>query len=542
MPQNINTCNTLRISVEEKYMATLVSPGVSVTIVDESFYVAATAATVPLIFIATRADKKKADGVTDAPGAKEHGVVRTITSLNSSVDTFGVPYFRTDSLGNQLHGDCRNEYGLLALNQYLSLGSTAYTVRADVDLADADVVTYTVATPTYVGTGNGTLTSIGVNQTTATAETWAITATSATTFTVTGFLSGVQGNATVGVPYNNGLISFTLNAGATPFTAGDAFTLTVSQTTTSNPLGANDAARRVTIVTALQALVNSNSDVRSEYYEYNLILCPGYHELVDEMLNLNQAINDEAFVIADTPFNKTPEDTATWSLTSARKRSQNVAYYYPHIVVSNLDGVDVFGAASGAALAVYTYNDNVAEVWYPPAGYRRGVLSTISDVGYVTGTLGTATTFVSAPLNQGQRDVLYEFYKNINPIPYFPGKGFVVFGQKTSYSSTSALDRVNVMRLLIKIKREIRKACAAYLFELNDKTTRDSIKTMIDSYLNDILVRRGLYDYLVVCDTTNNTATRIDNNELWIDVALKPAKAVEFIYVPIRVVSTSASI
>jgi phage tail sheath protein FI len=98
------------------------------------------------------------------------------------------------------------------------------------------------------------------------------------------------------------------------------------------------------------------------------------------------------------------------------------------------------------------------------------------------------------------------------------------------------------MRLLIKIKREIRKACAAYLFELNDKTTRDSIKTMIDSYLNDILVRRGLYDYLVVCDTTNNTATRIDNNELWIDVALKPAKAVEFIYVPIRVVSTSASI
>lgn len=523
-------------------MPTLVSPGVSVTIIDESFYIPASAPTVPLFFVATRADKKKVDGITDAPGCKESGVVRTITSLNQSVDTYGVPYFRQDNSGAELHGDCRNEYGLFALNQYLNIGNRAYVVRADVDTSDNPVTTLSTTTPVLVGTGNGTMTSVAVNQLTGVAELWTITATGATTFSVTGFVSGPQGNATAGVAYNNGIVSFTITAGVTPFISGDTFTFSVTSSTVTNPLGANDAAKRVTIVAALQGEINLNQDVRSELFEYNLILCPGYHEVIDELLNLSQSINEEAFVIADTPFDKTPEDTATWSLTVARFRSQDVAYYYPHAIASNLDGRDVFVAASGCALKVYTYNDNVAEVWYPPAGFRRGVLTGVSNVGYVSGTLGTATTFVQTPLNQGQRDILYEFQKNVNIIPFFPGRGIVVFGQKTSYSLTSALDRVNVMRMLMKIKRDIRKAAMAYLFELNDKITRDSIKAMIDSYLNDIMMRRGLYDYVVLCDESNNTPTRVDRNELWVDIALKPAKAIEFIYIPIRVVSTGASI
>lgn len=523
-------------------MPTLVSPGVSVTIIDESFYIPASAPTVPLFFIATRADKKKVDGITDAPGCKETGVVRTITSLNQSVDTYGIPYFWQDNLGAEQHGDCRNEYGLFALNQYLNIGNRAYVVRADVDTADNPVITFTTDIPLLTGVGNGTMTSVSVDQNTAIAELWTVTATGATTFSVTGFISGPQGNATVGVPYNNGIVSFTLTAGVTPFSGGDVFTFNVTSNTVLDPLGVNDAAKRVTIVTALQAEININQDVRSDIYEYNLILCPGYHEVIDELLNLSQSINEEAFVIADTPFNKTPEDTAIWSLTIARYRSQDVAYYYPHAIASNLDGRDVFVAASGLALKVYAYNDNVAEVWFPPAGFRRGVLTGVANVGYITGTLGTATTFIQTPLNQGQRDILYEFQKNVNIIPFFPGRGIMVFGQKTSYSLTSALDRVNVMRMLMKIKRDIRKAAMAYLFELNDKITRDSIKAMIDGYLNDIMMRRGLYDFVVLCDESNNTPTRIDRNELWVDIALKPAKAVEFIYIPIRVVTTGAAI
>lgn len=527
-------------------MPTLVSPGVSVTVTNESYYIPATASTVPLMFIATRADKKQADGITAAAGAAEHSIVRTMTSLNQSISSYGVPYFRTDNTGAQLHGDARNEYGLFALNQALTVLSTVYVVRANVDLADADVITYSSSVPVAgVNTGTGSVTSPIVNQVGAVDQLWTFVALSSTSFSVSGIVSGSQVRATVGTPYNNGIISFTINAGSTPFIVGDSFTFSVTHTTAPNPLGVGDAAKRSTIVTALRAEINNNQDVRSEIYEYNLILCPGYYEVANEMLNLTLAINEEALVIADTPFDKSPEDVAIWSGTSARQNSQNIAYYYPHSLASNLDGVIVFAAASGTALKTIAYSDDVSEVWYPPAGLRRGLVTGVSDVGYVTGTLGTATTFVSTPLNQGQRDILYQTALatgRINIIPMFPGKGIVVFGQKTSSPVASAMDRINVIRLLMLIKRDIRKASMVYLFELNDRITQESIKQMVDNYLNDIMLRRGLYDYVVVCDASNNTPARIDRNELHVDLAIKPEKAVEFIYSQIRVVSTGANI
>ena len=521
-------------------MSTLVSAGVSVTIVDESFYVPATAPTVPLFFVATRADKKKLNGVTIAPGALENGVVRTITSLNQSIDTYGVPFFREDNTGNQLHGDSRNEYGLFALNQFLTVGNRAYVIRADVDLADSGGNLFAVSLiETGAGNiGNGVVTSASINQTTAVSELWTITAISPTTFSVSGFTSGARANATIDSPYNNGTLSFIINSGGTPFLIGDTFTITVTSTSVTDPLGVGDIAKRASIVTALQSTINLNEEIRSDLYEFNLIICPGYTEVIDELMNLNLSINEEAFVIGDTPFTLSPAQTSVWAKTIARVRGTNVSYYYPHGIASNLDGKDVFCAASGIALKTFAYSDSVSELWFPPAGPRRGLVVGVSNVGYVSGTLGTATTFVSTPLNQGQRDDLYEFTTNVNPIPFFIGRGIVVFGQKTSAINASALDRVNVVRTLCKIKREIRKAAFSYLFELNDRITRESIKQMIDDYLNDIMQRRGLYDYIVICDESNNTSTRIDRNELWVDVMIKPAKAVEFIYIPIKVVNT----
>jgi phage tail sheath protein FI len=522
-------------------MPALVSPGSSVSVTNESMYVAATANTVPLFFIATRADKKKADNVTPAPGALETGVVRTITSLSQLVDTYGIPYFRQDNLGNELHGDSRNEYGLFAVSKYLSQGNKAYVVRANVDLADTAVTTYTAGTPAFVGAGNGTLTAVTVNQSTAVAETWTITATSATTFSVTGFVSGVQTVATVGTPYNNGKIAFTLTAGLTPFAVADVFTIAVTASVGVAPLGIDDAAKRTTIVTALNALINSNQDVRSDIYEYNLILTPGYSEAVTAMVSLNLTLNNEAFVIGETPLTLTPDATATWAATVARVQSESLAYYYPHGLASNLDGRSVFIPASSIALSTYTFSDNVSEVWYPPAGFRRGVVTGVTNIGYVTGTLGSATTFVQAPLNQGQRDTLYAQTACINPITLFPGRGISVFGQKTSVAIASALDRVNTVRALNKIKRDLRKLSMPFLFELNDRATRDALKQAFDDYLNDIMIRRGLSDFLVIIDASNNTPTRIDTNQLYADVLLKLTKAAEFIIIPIRVLSTGAS-
>lgn len=612
-------------------MATLVSPGVSVTIIDDSFYIPAAAPTVPLFFVATRKGKLQPNGVTVAAGTTENSVVRTVTSIGQSVQLYGVPYFWKDVSNNEYHGDARNEYGLFALNQFLGLGNRAYVVRANIDLTDAaetfvGIGTPVSTTPTRVGVGNGTISgitatsafvkpeTINVVMTSSTDftvegsvsgiigtgtvgvlftstklnftisagltafsaddyfqfklvyaptsfagagngkmtnlaadvnaidETWTVTFTSATAFTVTGSISGPEASGVVGAAYDNNFINFTVNVGSTPFVAGDEFTIVLSTINLNNPLGANDAAKRVAIKTALQAEINSNTEVRSEIYEYNLIVAPGYPEVVDELVALSNTVNDEAFVIADVPVDKTPEQTAVWALTSERVSSANCAYYYPWGLASNLDGREVVVAPSGVALRTYAYSDNQSYVWFAPAGVRRGTVSGVARVGYVSGTFGTPTTFIESNLNQGQRDNLYEFFKNINPIVFFPGRGLIVWGQKTSYNAASALDRVNVMRLLMYIKRQLRKGSFPFVFEPNDKVTRDNLKASADGFLNDILTKRGLYDFVTLCDESNNTPDRIDRNEMYMDVALKPVKAAEFIYIPIRVLSSGAQL
>lgn len=398
----------------------------------------------------------------------------------------------------------------------------------------------TLTEPQFYGTGVGSINALEINYQAAFEETWTITFVTPTTFTSTGSLSGPSFTGEVGMPFDNGKIKFTITAGSTPFAPGDTFTITVSNALVSGSLGASDVERRAAIVTALQATINGQQDVRSEVYEYNLILCPGYHETVDEMLQLNRNIRDEAFVVADTPVNKDADQVVLWGKTSARQRSTSVAYYYPWGLASNLDGKDVVCAPSGIALSTYAYSDSVSEVWFAPAGLRRGMTVGISQVGYVSGILGTATTFNELILNQGQRDALYEVGSDLNPIVFFPGRGIVVWGQKTSSPTSSALDRVNVVRMLCKIKRSLRKSSMAFVFEPNDQITRDNLKAMVEGYLGDILIKRGLYDFAVLCDSSNNTPARIDRNELWCDVGIKPTKSAEFIYIPITVFSTGA--
>lgn len=312
-------------------------------------------------------------------------------------------------------------------------------------------------------------------------------------------------------------------------------------------LGASDVEKRQSITAALQAVINSNTEVRSELYEYNLIVCPGFSEVVDDMLLLCEDVGEEAFVIGDVPYTLDPEAAANWavapaSASNSRRVSRNVAYYYPHAIGSNVDGEDVFVPASAIALRTYAFSDQQSHVWEAPAGARRGTVTGISRIGYVTGTLGQPTTFVDVALNKGQRDVLYQYFSNINPIANLPGRGILVFGQKTSQNYTSALDRVNVARLVAYIRRQARKVSFGFLFEPNDSITRANLKSAIDGMLSNVMMGRGLVDYLTVCDTSNNTPDRIGANELYIDVACKPTITAEFIIIPITVKSQGASL
>ena len=575
-------------------MASLVSAGVSVSVSDESFFIPAAASTVPLFFIATADEKKRPDGLTDAAGTFESNVVRTVTSLKQSTELYGVPRFLEDSAGNQLHGDARNEYGVFALNQFLGVGDLAYVVRANVNLNDnlADIramwdvkmqeAAYVLenvvnaylneynlsngfipSNPGYKTTVTRTQLSSLVN--TATATVWEMFSfrnsqssftTDVTSSPLNVFADGYNNPPTGTYVGFNGLTAYWESSGLgsvvanswtaqeaanTLLGAADSFKLTIPFLNQTS-LGANDAARRVAVVTALQAAINSNTDIRAETYEYNLVLCPGFHEVVDEMLNLVVDIQEEAFVIADTPLDKDPDAVVTWAGTSARRSSRNVAYYYPHGLASNLDGKNVMVAASGIALRTFAYSDESAELWFAPAGTRRGLVSGVDMVGYVQGTLGTATEFTEVALNLGQRNNLYKYFTNINPIVFFPGRGIIVWGQKTSAPDASAMDRVNVVRLIAYIRRQLRKNTMSFVFEPNDQLTRDNIKAAVDSFLGDLIVKRGLQDFATLCDESNNTPDRIDRNELYVDIALKPMRAAEFIYIPIRVVATSAQI
>jgi phage tail sheath protein FI len=139
-------------------------------------------------------------------------------------------------------------------------------------------------------------------------------------------------------------------------------------------------------------------------------------------------------------------------------------------------------------------------------------------------------------LNEGQRDVLYEV--KVNPITFFNGVGLVNYGQKTRARNASALDRINVARLTVYLRSQLSKLARPYVFEPNDKITRDEIKSAVESLLLELVSLRAIYDFAVVCDESNNTPSRIDRNELYVDVAIEPVKAVEFIYIPLRVKNT----
>lgn len=304
-------------------------------------------------------------------------------------------------------------------------------------------------------------------------------------------------------------------------------------------------AQRKVIAQALQAAVASNTDIRNEVNRFNLIAAPGYPELLDEMISLNTDRKETAFIIQDAPLRLAATSTATqaWA-TNSGNASENgedglvssTAYagvYYPHALTTALDGSNIVQPASHIALRTIAYSDQVSFPWFAPAGFQRGLVSNATGIGYVDSATGE---FVAVALSEGQRDSLYS--NKINPIANFPGRGLVVFGQKTLNPVSSALDRINVARLVVYIRERLDDIVKPFLFEPNDELTRQNAKVTVDRFLGQLVTQRGLFDFLTVCDTTNNTPARIDRNELWIDIAIQPIKAVEFIYIPIRIQNT----
>ena len=304
-------------------------------------------------------------------------------------------------------------------------------------------------------------------------------------------------------------------------------------------------AQRKVVVQQLQATVNSNDEIRDDESKvFNVMATPGYPELIGEMVSLNFDRGLSAFIIGDSPFRLTPDATSLneWATNvnlavednddGLVTRDEYLGVFYPAGFTSDNAGNNVVVPPSHMMLRTIALSDQVSYPWFAPAGTRRGGVNNASATGYVS----AEGEFVSIALNEGQRDTLYT--SSVNPITFINGAGLVNYGQKTRARGSSSLDRINVARLVIYLRSQLNKLAKPYIFEPNDKITRDQIKQAAESLCLELVGARALYDFLVVCDESNNTPARIDRNEMYLDIAIEPVKAVEFIYIPLRLKNT----
>jgi hypothetical protein len=305
-------------------------------------------------------------------------------------------------------------------------------------------------------------------------------------------------------------------------------------------------AQRGVVVRALKSAVDTSEEARDEERRnFNIIAAPGYPELLSNLINLNLDRGLTAFVVGDTPLRLKSDATTliNWG-TNANLVLDNgddgivsfdeyAAVFYPNGFTTDLGGSNAVVPASHMMLRTITLSDQASYPWFAPAGTRRGGITNATAVGYIDSLTGE---FQTVSLNEGQRDVLYDL--KVNPIPFFVGVGLVAYGQKTRARNASALDRINVSRLVVYLRSQLKKLARPYIFEPNDKITRDEVKQAVESLLLELVGLRAIFDFAVVCDETNNTPSRIDRNELWVDIAIEPVKAVEFIYIPLRVKNT----
>jgi hypothetical protein len=265
-------------------------------------------------------------------------------------------------------------------------------------------------------------------------------------------------------------------------------------------------------------------------YKFNVLLTPGLVDgfashtgTVSTIITNTQNRGDNIYVLDPVGYGSNVSSTVA---AAATRNTSYAAEYWPWVqVVDPASGELVWVPASTVIGGVYAYNDSVSEPWFAPAGINRGGLSQVVRA--------------EQKLSQTQRDTLYT--GRVNPIATFPGQGVVVYGQKTLQVKASALDRVNVRRLLIALKSYISQVANNLVFEQNTIATRNNFLAQVNPYLTSVQQRQGLYAFRVIMDDSNNTPDVIDRNELIGQIYLQPTKTAEFIYLDFNITPTGAT-
>ena len=272
-----------------------------------------------------------------------------------------------------------------------------------------------------------------------------------------------------------------------------------------------------------------------EAIDINLLATPGFSTgaVIGTALQISESRGDILYIV-DPPFGLRPQQVVDWHngmLLSDLKAAVNSSYgalYWGWLrVFDQFSSDEIWIPPSGHITAVFSRTAREAEQWFAPAGLRRGRLLTALDIEY-------------SP-TQGERDLLYGSGNAVNPIVKFPQDGITVWGQRTLQRTQSALNRVNVRMLLIFIKKNLIQLLRNFIFEPNDRILWRQVTATIEPFLADIQARRGMTAFRVIVNETNNTPERIDRNELWVSVFLKPTRTVEFIVLNLVVLRTGAS-
>ena len=263
-------------------------------------------------------------------------------------------------------------------------------------------------------------------------------------------------------------------------------------------------------------------------YKFNILLAPGiinslHTSLATSIISNTQNRGDNLFVLDLVPYNSQVGPVVT---QAASRNTSYATSYWPWVQVIDPDsGKQVWVPASTVIGGVYAFNDSVAEPWFAPAGINRGGLGQVVRP--------------ERKLAQSDRDTLYS--GKVNPIATFPGQGTVVYGQKTLQTKASALDRVNVRRLLISLKSYISQVANNLVFEQNSVATRNTFLSQVNPFLESVQQRQGLYAFKVVMDESNNTADVVDRNQMVGQIYIQPTKTAEFIYLDFNITPTGAT-
>ena len=264
-------------------------------------------------------------------------------------------------------------------------------------------------------------------------------------------------------------------------------------------------------------------------YVFNIVSAPGliyefgnHKTQLDGIISLAETRGDAIAVVDTQNYGATVSNVTG---TAGNINSSYTATYWPWLQMLSATGKTEWVPASVVIPGVYAFTDGAAAPWFAPAGLTRGGIGDVIQA--------------ERKLTRTQRDTLYS--ANVNPIATFPGAGISVFGQKTLQKKKSALDRVNVRRLLIDLKKFVGDVSRGLVFEQNTNTTRNNFLAQVNPFLESVVQRQGLYAFRVVMDDTNNTADVIDRNQLIGQIFIQPAKTVEYIVLDFTIEPTGAS-